>query len=128
MYVINRHIISILYTFCLYKQILGYIQYYQDVCVPIESACDGGVLPQFTINGQWTLWPTPGNTDYNVSYSQDLRAYSFCFINITHDVMLSEYCYQSHTSSCSICSQQSSEIIFSTFSNIFLRLTSKCIL
>ena len=89
------------------------IHYYQDVCVPIQGARDRKAVPEFFINGQLTLWPWPGtSTQYNVTVTQNSRTYSFCFINITSDITLTEYCYQDHLMGCSLCSNESGQIYF----------------
>lgn len=123
------HGVYTLYNIILLHFYIGYTERsIQSVCVPIEGRCNSGVLPGFIINGQWTLWPTTGNTQYNVTYSHELSTFTFCFRNITDSeniIMLSEYCYQSHTVGCSLCSHESNEIIFKSYSHIFLQIRSK---
>ena len=106
----------------------GNIEIYDHVCVPIQGSCDLVSVPRFIINGDWTLWPTPGNRNYNVTYSEASDTYRFCFINVTGDIILAEYCYQQHTAGCSICydaESNSNEIMFLSYSNIFVSLGGK---
>ena len=106
--------------------ITGHIeQYSQDVCVPIQGACDTGSVSEFFINDRLTLWPEPATQLHNVTYSLISRMYSFCFTNVTEAVTIAEYCYQVHSAGCSLCSVQSGEIIFQSSSEIFVPLPSK---
>ena len=100
---------------------------HDQICVPIEGTCDSGSVPGFIINGDWILWPAPGNTNYRVMYSQVSETYSFCLNNATKDIALTEYCYQQHTAGCSICSDDSNQLNFLSHSNIFIQVPSKSV-
>ena len=93
---------------------IGSIQTYnQDVCVPIQGACDRGAVPEFFVNSQHMLWPWPGRSMlYNVIITQNPRMYHFCFSNISRDIILSEFCYEDHLMDCSLCSIESGQIYF----------------
>ena len=102
-----------------FKTIIGHIDgFYQGICVPIQVLCNQGVVPEFFINGHLTLWPTSGNSLYNVTYSETSRSYSFCFSNVTEDIVLTEYCYRDHSAGCSLCSVESSEVKFLSYTYI----------
>lgn len=101
---------------------------YAQVCVPIQGNCDPTSASAFIINGDWTQWPTPGNRNYNITYSEISDTYSFCFVNVTEDIILTEYCYQQHTAGCMICfdsEMNSNELIFLSYSYITASLASK---
>ena len=95
-------------------------QVHQDICVSIRGICESHSLPEFFINGYLTQWPQSDNTQYNVAYSPSSREYSFCFINITENITISEFCYQHHLASCSLCSIDTGERYFLSHSNIFI--------
>lgn len=111
----------------LYTLHLGSIlTYYQDVCIPIQGACDRGAVPEFFINGQHMLWPWPGTSMlYNVTIIQNPRMYSFCFSNVSKDIILTEFCYQDHLMGCSLCSADSGQIYFLSQTIISTSLRSK---
>ena len=105
---------------------IGHVdQYYQDICVPLQGLCNEGIVPEFFINGHLTLYPLPDNRLYNVTYSETSRLYSFCFANITEDTVLTEYCYRDHSAGCSLCSVDSGEIQFVSYTYISISIQSK---
>lgn len=99
-------------------------QYFQDICIPIQGICSSGAISEFFINGELTLWPGPTSPLYNVTYSSDSRTYNFCFNNITDNVVVTEFCYQHHSENCSLCSDESGEIIFQSRSEISIKSPS----
>ena len=94
--------------------------FHQDLCVSIQGICEVLSLSEFFINGHLTQWPQSDNMQYNVTYSQSSREYSFCFINITENITISEFCYQHHSASCSLCSTDTGELYFLSYSSIFV--------
>ena len=97
-------------------------QYHQDVCILIQGVCDRGVSPQFFING---LWPLSGSREYYITYSQNSSTYSFCFSNISSNIILTEYCHEYHSAGCFLCSVDSGEIYFLSHTNIFAPVQGK---
>jgi hypothetical protein len=97
---------------------IGYIErLYQHVCVPIQGTCGRQFAPDFFINGRVITWPLLDDPQYNATYSQTS---SFCFANITEDTALAEYCYQSHSTGCPLCSVDGGEINFLSYIHIVL--------
>lgn len=97
-------------------------EYYEAVCVPIRGVCGARFVPKFFINGHLISWPLPGGTLYNITYSE---SYSFCFHNITEEIVLTEFCHFTHRDGCSLCSADSGEVEFLSYSEIFMALPSK---
>ena len=105
--------------------IIGVIErHYQGLCVSIHGDCGPGALPNFYINGRSTIWPEPGNRQFNATYSSALSS-TFCFNNITEDTIITEYCYRGHMSGCSICPIESGEIRFLSYSDIHVSVLRK---
>ena len=100
-------------------------EYYGATCVPILGVCSSVFVPEFFINGHLTLWPQPGGALYNITFSTSSQSYNFCFNNITEDVVLTESCHYTHTASCSLCSADSGEVEFLSYSEILVVLPSK---
>ena len=83
-------------------------------------------MPGFFINGRLILWPQPAAEDgHNIIYHHASRKYKFCFSNVTEAIILTEYCYQVHTSGCTICSADSGEIRFLSYSEIHITNSSE---
>ena len=56
--------------------------------------------------------PQSNTVPYNITRSLDLGTYSFCFSNITEDMVLIEYCYQAHLAGCPFCPLNLGEVEF----------------
>lgn len=100
------------------------MEYGESVCVPIRGACSFGFRPTLYINSHLTQWPQPGETLYNITYSMSSGSLSFCFLNITEDTVLTEVCHYTHSAGCSLCSVDSGEIEFLSYSEISMFLPS----
>ena len=95
------------------------------VCVPIRGVCGSGFVPKFFINGHLIPWPQPGGTLYNITYSASSQSYKFCFHNITEEIKLTEFCHFTHRAGCSLCSADSGEVEFLSYSEISVVSQSK---
>lgn len=103
------------------------VRHHQDVCVSIHGSCDEeiGVVSVFFINGRLTLWPFRDNGRYNTTYYETSRQYKFCFINVTENTILTEFCYQEHSAGCPLCPVDSGEIVFLSQTHISIPMPSK---
>ena len=100
------------------------VRHHQDVCVSIHGSCDQGVVPEFFINGRLTLWPLHNDGPHNTTYYEISRQYKFCFINVTENIILTEYCYREHSTGCSLCPVNSGEIVFLSQTYISIAIPS----
>lgn len=93
------------YLFLIYRLITGYVEKYEDVCVPIVARCGSlRSLTYFYLNDELTNWPRNPLHTHNISYNEANSTYVFCFNNITEKLRLLEFCYKS-SDSCTWCSE-----------------------
>ena len=97
---------------------------HDEICVPVQGICSHGFTSEFFINGHSVLWPEPNASDFRTTYSPATETYRFCFINVTSNITFTEYCYQEHTTGCSLCSVDDGEVHFLSHSSIIFNLSS----
>ena len=101
-------------------------QSHQDTCVLIQGICRSSSVPNFFINGISTSWPL-GDMQYYISYNSTTRSSRFCFVNLTMNTVLTEYCRQYHSAGCTICSAVTGEMYFLSHSDISIWTQSTCL-